>query len=203
MIHLEQIAEVRLGHPFRGAVPVDPAGNERVIQSRDLADAHGVIAGPLARTQMDKPDERTRALANDVLLQSRGNHFQAARVGDGAENAIVASPLYLVRPDPTRADAAFLVLLLNADLLQAQLRAAATGSYILQVPAGAIRSLELPLPPLEIQRVLAELGALADEEARLAAALAAQHTARLLALAHRLDGTEADRNSRGHANAPG
>jgi hypothetical protein len=203
MVRLSAVAGIRLGHPFRGAVPVDAIGAERVVQSRDLAEAHGQITGALVRTNLSEPYERVRLRAGDVVLQSRGNRFPAAVVAPDADGAILAAPLYMIRPDCTRAAPTFLVFALNAAPMQARLRASATGSHIPQVPAEAIRALTLPLPPLRDQHALAALSALADEEARLVAALAAHRSARLYAHALKLDEARADRNSRRHANAPG
>ena len=204
MTRLDGIAEIRLGYAFRGAVPVDAAGTERVIQSRDLAEARGQITGPLTRTNLSEPlDERVRLNKGDVVLPSRGSRFSAAAVAPEAAGAILAAPLYMIRPNRSRAAPSFLVLVLNAAPTQARLRASATGSHIPQVPADAIRALTLPLPPLRDQHALAELGALAEEEARLVAALAAHRSTRLFALALTLDEASADRNSRRHANAPG
>lgn len=202
MLTLEDISEVRIGHPFRGAVPIEPLGSERIVQSRDLAEGEALQAGELARTDATM-DERARLVEGDIVLQTRGNRFPAVLIGPATAGAFIVAPLYLVRPDPEKVLPAYLVFILNGGPVQAQLREDATGSHIPQVPATAIRALCLPIPPLADQHAIASCAALAEEEHRLAASLAAHRTAWLNALALAKDQGQAKRKSREHANAPG
>lgn len=203
MISLGDIAEVRIGHSFRDGVTPDAEGNVVVLQSKDLADATSETAGDPVRVALDRFDAALLVLPGDVVFLARGTRYPAVAVPEMLDGALVAAPLYLIRPDQARADARYLAAIIAAPAIQAKLKAEAKGSYIPQVPADAIRALEIPLPPLPEQRAIAALADLARQEARLAAALAAHRSVWLHALAVQKDGAGSERNSRGHANAPG
>jgi hypothetical protein len=201
---LQDISEIRLGHAFRGAVPVDPSGPNRVLQSKDLTGEGFEADAPLVRTTLEKVDQRMRLGAGDVVLQSRGSRFPALAARPELVGAIVAAPLYLIRPLPGVVQPEFVAIMLNGAEVQATLREAATGSYIPQVPVDAIRSIAIPVPSLADQHAIVAIAELAQRERQLAAALAAQRSVWLRAFALQRDkhGPEQD-NSRRHANAPG
>lgn len=203
LFHVVDISEVRIGHTFREGVTPDPEGGLPVLQSKDLAESISSEGGGLVRAQVLRFDPWLVTAEGDLLFLPRGTRFPALAVTGGLVGALVAAPLYLIRPDPSKADAAYLAALINTPALQTALRAEAKGSYIPQVPAEAIRALRLPLPPLPEQRAIAALAELSREEARIATALAAHRSVWLHALAVHRDGTSPKRNSRRHANAPG
>lgn len=203
MVHIGDISEARIGHTFREGVTPDPEGGIPVLQSKDLAESISAERGGLVRAQVLRFDPWLVTAEGDLIFLPRGTRFPALAVTGGLVGALVAAPLYLIRPDRGQADATYLAALINTPALQAALKAEAKGSYIPQVPAEAIRGLRLPLPPLPEQRAISALAELTREEARIAAALAAHRSVWLHALAVHRDCKGPKRNSRRHANAPG
>lgn len=203
MICLGDIADVRIGYSFREGVNADPEEGIAILQSKDVAEEARVVGADLVRAQASRYEQWLVTLTGDVVFQPRGARFPAILVTEGLTGALVAAPLYLIRPDHDRADAAYLAALINAPAVQAGLKAEAKGSYIPQVPADAIRALCLPLPPLPEQRAIAALADLARQEAHLAAEIAAQRSVWLFALARERDAGSSRRSSQGQANAPG
>jgi restriction endonuclease S subunit len=203
VIPLSDIATIRIGHSFREGVKPDPEGVLAVLQSKDVAEGARIAAADLVRTSLQRFDQSLLAIAGDVALLPRGYRFPAIAVSGEAVGALVAAPLYVIRPNRDRVDADYLAALINTPQVQANLMAGATGSHIAQVQAEVIRDLSLPLPPLPEQRAIAALAMLSREEARLTAAIAAKRSAWLHAVAVHREGVASERNSRGHGNAPG
>lgn len=203
MVRIGDISEARIGHTFREGVTPDLEFGLPVLQSKDLAESISSGGGGLVRAQVLRFDPGLVTVEGDLVFLPRGTRFPALAVTGDLVGALVAAPLYLIRPDRSQADAAYLAALINTPALQAALKADAKGSYIPQVPAEAIRALRLPLPPLHEQRAIAALAELTREEARIAAALAAHRSVWLHALAVHRDGKGPKRNSRRHVNAPG
>lgn len=203
LVPIGDISEARIGHTFREGVTPDPEGGLPVLQSKDLAESIASDGAGLVRALVPRFDPWLVTTEGDLVFLPRGTRFPALAVMGDLVGALVAAPLYLIRPDRSQADAAYLAALINTPALQAALKAEAKGSYIPQVPAEAIRALRLPLPPLPEQRAIAALAELSREEARIAAALAAHRSVWLHALAVHRDGKGSKRNSRRHANAPG
>ena len=200
---LGDIAEVRIGHTFRDGVDADPKGDVAVLQSKNVTDEARLAEADLVRAKASRYEPWLVTMAGDLVFQPRGTRFPAILVTEGLSGALVAAPLYLIRPDHIRADAAYLATLINAPAVQSSLKVEAKGSYIPQIPADAIRALRLPLPPLPEQRAIAALAVLARQEAHLAAEIAAQRSVWLFALACERDAGASRRSGRGQANALG
>ena len=200
---LGDIAEIRIGHSFRDGVNADPEGDIGVLQSKNVTEEARLAEADLVRAKAFRYEPWLVTMAGDLVFQPRGTRFPAIVVTGELSGALVAAPLYLIRPDHFRADAAYLATLINAPAIQAGLKVEAKGSYIPQIPADAIRALRLPLPPLPEQRAIAALAVLARQEAHLAAEIAAQRSVWLFALACERDAGASRRSSRGQANAPG
>lgn len=203
MIRMNDIAEARIGHTFREGVSPDPEGNLLILQSKDMSE--GTLPGNhnLVRATVPRFDLELITKPGDVVFLPRGTRFPALAIRGDLVGALVAAPLYIIRPYHELADADYLAALINAPALQLSLRAQAKGSYIPQVPAEALRELKLPLPPLPEQRAIAAIAELSREEARIAAALAAHRSVWVHALAIAQDTKNPKRNSQEHANAPG
>lgn len=108
---------------------------------------------------------RNTARPGDVVFTQRGTLGQVALVPSGmADQFVVSQSQMRLRVDETRALAAFLYYACTAPefLQQIDDRAIATG--VPHINLGILGSLEVPLPPLRIQRAIAEvLGALDDK----------------------------------------
>lgn len=108
---------------------------------------------------------RNTARPGDVVFTQRGTLGQVALVPSGmADQFVVSQSQMRLRVDETRALAAFLYYACTAPefLQQIDDRAIATG--VPHINLGILGSLEVPLPPLRIQRAITEvLGALDDK----------------------------------------
>jgi hypothetical protein len=181
-VALTEIAEINHGYSFRGRVEADPQGDVLVIQAKDLAE-DGSIDLAQAIRKSDVPIRSSFLLyPGDVLFQPRGVTYRPALVADLAWPAIAAAPVYVLRPDPEKVRAAYLVSFLSDPQTQALLRQSATGTHVPQVPRGAIESLEIPLPSLADQIALGELARLINRKKKIEDAL----NARMVILARAL-----------------
>jgi restriction endonuclease S subunit len=109
--------------------------------------------------------------AGDVVLQTRGLSYRAAVVPKDAPPMVAAGSLFILRPDPTRISADYLVFFLNLPATQATLRQLATGSTIPNLRRSGVEQVQIPLPSLSDQKQLVEMSHLvrrqADIEQRL------------------------------------
>jgi hypothetical protein len=196
---IRDIAEIRLGVALRSRIEHDPAGQVRVVQSKDITkdgrlDAHGVY-----RVRAPKFKSSHRLRAGDVLLQPRGVRYPAAVVDADFERAITAAPLYVIRRWSEAIDPVYLVQFLNNPMTQARLRRRATGTYVPQLARAEIEDLEIPLPSLDDQRRLVELASLIRREREVAGRLAELRSQALWGLMQRA----AEEKTQGRTNAPG
>lgn len=171
---LDDIADVRTGLTLRGAdaarrtVEVGP----HYLRISDLSEDGGLV---ITETQpidpaLD-PDLRHRVKAGDIVLANRGTRTTAALIPENLE-AIASSQLFVVRLHSPEMLPSFLHAFLNLHSTQELLRSHTRGTYIPTLSITILRSLRIPLLPLETQRKIASLTALVNEERQVLEKLA-------------------------------
>lgn len=176
-IQLSDVTEILLGYPFRERLEksaprpgAEPSAQLLVLQAKDLTEDGGVIFDEAAVVADFHKSWRFEVQPGVIAFQPRGVTYRAALIGDlpRGKRAILAAPLYLIRPRSTDAiDPAYLIAFLNSPATQATLRLGATGSALPQVSRKVLDSLEVPLPPIDKQRRLGQLARLANERKRI------------------------------------
>lgn len=158
MRRLGQVAEILAGvAPERSA-----SGPARFLQIGDLREGEGpTITGTVPQVTRATPVQ-----LGDVLVASRGSPAAIAEARPSFLGAYVTSDVYLVRPDKRRLEAGYLLAYLRLPAVQSKLREATAGSQVPRIPRPALDELEVPLPPLERQRRIAELVAEFDLRSR-------------------------------------
>lgn len=171
-VPIGEVAEVRMGVTLRGrdATRPDPKGSCRLIRISDLSDAGQLINRELVRFE---PGDRIRAeyflRAGDVLLPNRGTRTTAYAFDLPEDDVLVGAQFYVLRPDRSKVRADYLSWFLRSDVTAAYLKEHRKGTLVQTVQRGDVMELELPLPPLSKQALIAELDGLAAEEQKLIA----------------------------------
>jgi hypothetical protein len=164
---LRDLADVRAGYPFRGRVVHEHEGDLAVVQMKDIGEVAGLTPhGCLRINSRSVNPDRHLLQRGDVLIQSRGQKFPAAVV-DQPIFGIAALGLYVIRPTAT-ATPEYLAWFLNLPRTRAALRGIARGTHIPFLSASDLREVEVPLPPLETQRRIAQIEQLRRRERQLA-----------------------------------
>ena len=196
---LWDIAEIRQGLALRSRVEHDPAGEVKLVQAKDLTDDGRVDMAGTYRVSGLRFKPAQRLQVGDVLLQTRGIRYPAAVANTNLGEAVAAAPLYVIRPKREMLDAIYLVEFLNNLLTQARLRQRATGTYVPQIPRTEIENIEIPVPPLDAQWRLAEMGRLIRRESDLVSQLAQRRAKALWAMMRQAAGEK----TQGRSIAPG
>ena len=170
-VHLEQIARVFTGHYERGSGADDPSGTHRLvfIGSIDPGPGHRLRRDRCPRFTPKTDPADAILQPGDLALPARGERQDVALI-DNQEDArplVAASFLHVIRPDPDRVDAEYLAWWLNQPRMQGRLRAFVRGSNMPFLPLADTRMIKVTLPPLEVQRRVAELGRLSTRESEI------------------------------------
>lgn len=184
---LRDFAEVRLGYPFRGAIPEVPGGSVRVVQIRDVTCAGLKNRDDLVATEVEGRKEPDWLLDQDVLFVARGVHPYSALVIKPPCRTVCSQHLYVLRvKDPARLLPAFLAWQLNQTPAQRYFRQSAEGSHQLSIRRTVLDMTEIRIPPIERQRAAVELARVADAEHDAFQALIKNRESELAILAARL-----------------
>ena len=184
---LGDLAHIRAGHSFRGAVEAVPEGAVAVVQMKDILPAGGVDWSSAVRTELVGRKEPDWLSDGDLLFVSRGSRYFAVCVDSPPAPAVCGPHLFhltvkareLLMPE-------FLAWVVGQGPVQRQLLQAASGSLQLSVTRQALEALEIPLPSLATQRVVTDLAAAAARERAVLTALIQNRELQLEALASAL-----------------
>jgi hypothetical protein len=174
-VQIGEVAEVRMGVTLRGrdATRPDPQGSCRLIRISDLSDDGQLVNRELLRFE---PADRIRAesflRAGDVLLPNRGTRTTAYAFDLPDQDALVGAQFYVLRPDPKIIRPDYLSWFLRSDVAAAHLSEHRKGTLVQTVQRRDVLEMELPLPPLQKQALIAALDRLGVEEKQLTSRLA-------------------------------
>lgn len=186
-IKLGDLAHIRAGHPFRGAVEAAHEGGVAVAQMKDILPGGGVDWSSVVRTELVGRKEPDWLKGGDLLFVSRGSRYFAVCIELPPAPAVCGPHLFhltvkareLLMPE-------FLAWVVGQGPVQRQLLQAASGSLQLSVTRQALEALEIPLPPLATQRAVTDLAAAAARERAVLTALIKNRELQLEALASAL-----------------
>jgi hypothetical protein len=179
-VQLGEVARILTGYTFRTRIEDTPNGRFRVIQGKDIRADRSLDSENLTRIHLpDRSwlDPEKWVNPGDVLLMTRGDHNYAVFIDAPLPPTVTQNSFCTLRvivettllPD-------YLATILNQPTLQARLKSLRSGSSIPNITLGALRNLEIPLPPLPIQREIVTLSRLIHREKALAEQI---HAARL------------------------
>ena len=164
---LADIASIRQGHPFRGAINAVTDGPVRVIQLRDLSASGMHDPNELLRTRLHSRKTPDWVQEGDVLLAARGVHPLAVLLCNPPADTVCSPHLYVIRvSDQDLVMPAFLAWQLNQQRAQEHLRRQAAGSRQQSLRKAAVEELHVHLPPLVHQQRIVSIARAAQLEQR-------------------------------------
>lgn len=166
-VKLKEIALIRTGYPFRGRIERDPEGAISVIQMKDLDDYNCLDLSDVYKVQLEDLNQQYLLRPGDILFRSRGVSKTAVLVSEVKESLVAAAPLVLIRVKSRKVEPAYLVWYLNHPHGQFQIGRLSEGTSVLMISKSALAELEISLPVLAIQKAIAEIAALSQQEQQL------------------------------------
>ncbi len=171
MIKLGELAEVRMGYPFRSRLEHDPLGHVTVIQMRDIDDSSVLHLEDAVKVTLPDSKGHHQLQAGDLLFRSRGRSNTVAQVAEDIGEAVLAAPMLMIRPRASVLPA-YLHWYINLPQTQIVLGSMASGTAVQMISKDVLMTLELPVPGLAEQQRIVELAALAQREQVLMANIA-------------------------------
>lgn len=166
------IADVRMGYPFRSRLEHDPAGDVVVIQMKDIDDTNLLHIENAIKVSLPEGKGHHLIHEGDLVFRSRGRSNSVALVAANIGEAVLAAPMLLIRPRSVLP--AYLHWFINFPATQVGLAALAEGTSVRMISIDAIKDLDVPVPSMARQRRIVELASLAQREQLLMADIAAQ-----------------------------
>lgn len=186
---LDEVADIRVGHPFRGAIPEVAKGDVRVIQLKDLSRSGLKDRDTLLTTTIAGRKEPEWVRDQDLVFVARGWSNYATLVTDPPLRTVCSPHLYLMRVrEPGWILPGFLAWQLQQAPVQRYLRQAAEGTLQVSVRRSLLGKLEIRVPSVTQQKVVLQMQRAASEERSAYEALIKNREDELAAFAERLLG---------------
>jgi hypothetical protein len=161
-----------MGYSFRARLESMDSGSVAVIQMKDLTDQNRVNCSALVRVDIEKPKGHHLARLGDLIFRSRGLTSTSAILPDDPGTAVVAAPLLRIRVIDYGVLPEYLNWFVSQAPAQAFLTSHAKGTAQKMISKETLEGLEVFVPPLERQRAIVEIIALAEKERHILEKLA-------------------------------
>ncbi len=158
MSELNKLMSISSGYTFRDAILNLENGQVAVIQAGDINSSR------LTEVTRIKFDGSKHLLeVGDVLLSARGQ-VVARTVTPDLLPAVAASSVFVLRPISSTLNSRYIARYLNSKIGQNALKKISSGSSIKTLTKFELSSLEIPMPPIETQSKIVELGLKVEEQ---------------------------------------
>lgn len=151
---LKDVADIRAGHPFRGAIKESAHGNGYVIQMRDQNADGQIDWGTLVLTDVMGRNEPDWLVENDIVFSARGARNLASVMPD-ISMYVVCSPHYFqIRVNSVELLPEFLGWQLNQAEAQRYFQQSAEGSAQVSIRRNILEQTPITVPPLDTQYLM-------------------------------------------------
>lgn len=164
-VRVSEIAEIRPGYLARKGVKSAVDGAHYLLQIRDFNENRTTFTPESLVRFSAEPLSSARPLeAGEVIFLAKGGGNFAYAVSNIPSFTLAASYFFVLRPC-ARVLPAYLAWFLNQpDTLRTLARSATSGAHTSVVRRADLEDIEIPVPPIPRQRVIAELDSLRHEE---------------------------------------
>lgn len=162
MTKLGQVANIRMGYPFRSRLEHDATGAIAVVQMKDIDEASLLHVEDTVRVDLADVKEHHLIRSGDLVFRSRGRTNTVALVAADIGPAVLAAPMLLIRP--VAVSPAYLRWYINLPATQAALADQAEGTSVRMISKAALEALEVPVPSRRKQQLIVEASELATAE---------------------------------------
>ncbi len=169
---LSQLADVVSGHTFRGSIKNDPKGNIFVLQAKNISANQEILNTVDLVTISEKSIRNPYFLVhNDILIVSRGSgvgSFRSAVFDSDVINVMPSSSVHVIRIKDVTVLSKYVSLYFNSLDGQKALSQIVTGaSYIQSILVKNLMDLQIPIPPIHIQKSIIALHENISEQERI------------------------------------
>lgn len=179
-LNLGTLASVTAGFPLRTAADALPAGDVSFVQMRDVADGASVDWAGVPRVELPGRRPVSWLGDGDILFAARGTNNYALALRNVPDRAVCSPHFFVLKvSDKARIDPYFLAWQINQKPAQDYFRQSATGSHIPNIRRSVLEGLEVAVPSVSKQRMIADLWNAALEEKRQLNALLANRQQQL------------------------
>ncbi len=166
-VKIEQVAEIRTGYAFRGAVNKIKGGARPLVQMSDFNPLRDGCFESVGTTNITIRSDECLLQEGDILIKARGSDFTPLVVTKRLSGALFTHPLVRLRTNRKCLLPEFLFWLLSKARVQKQISQFSAGTVVKMLNLQHLKKLEVELPSLSRQEKVQELLELLGKEEML------------------------------------
>src|SRR6266542_6969675 len=167
---IQDISDIRFGLYTQ---PHD-SGEVAYIQLRQFDDNGRLISKTNEFINIDKKIEAHLLRDGDVLFVGKGNRLFAWCYRNSEGPAVASSIFFVVRPDQKLIWPEFLAAILNAAQSKGAFQQLGRGTSIFSIRKSELGAFQVPIPPIQQQKIIAALADLHQQEIELSKKIIAE-----------------------------
>lgn len=155
-VKLKDVADVQPGYLSRKSVCPLASGTHRLLQARDVSLRGGLCLETTVRFKPERNPDLYRISRGDILLAARGQDYRAHLIDMDLTDVLASSVFYIIRSRKDLVLPGYLAWWLNQSDMQAALESGSCGTGIGYLARPLLEALDVTVPPLEVQRLIAD-----------------------------------------------
>ncbi len=173
---IRNLVQIQLGYQFRSKPKGDKNGNVTLIQIKDIRpDRSGVATEGALRFNPERDPTKQLLKEGDVLFMGKGSAPFVCTVRDLTGPTVAGGMFFILRPDTERILPDYLAWVLgHREIFEKLHIASGAGVAMPVIRRSELEKVQIPLPPLQIQKRIGDLLALEAQEQNLMTELAKQ-----------------------------
>lgn len=186
---LSEIAEIRAGHAFRGAITPAEEAESHVIQIRDVDQQRGVDWPRLERCTIAARKEPDWLQAGDIVFQARGRkNFAVCLTEVPFKKVVCTQHFFVIRVHDERFSPVFIEWQLNQSVAQRHFDLSTQDVNTRHITLATLSSIPVVLTEHSVQQELHQLATLTRKEKLLFEALMRTRQLQMAAVASQILG---------------
>ena len=175
MHQIKSLAHIRMGVTLRGrdATRPVPSGSVHLVRIGDISQDGTLLNDGFVRIEPNEHiNEDLFLRPGDVLFPNRGTRTTALAYHLDLPHTLAGAQFFILRPDAGRVLPEYLAWFLRTEEAARYFEGRRKGTYIQIIQRSDLAEMEMPVPPLNVQRKIVEAANLAVEERILSNRLA-------------------------------
>lgn len=184
--HLSDLADIHLGHPFRGTIAEHDHGDVNVIQVRDTDPSGEINPHSMIKTQLSTKKQPDWLQMGDLLFVAKGAKHYSVIVDHPLDRTLCSPHFFVVRVKPEFKAVIlpeFLCWQLNQRPSQRYFKASAEGSLYLSIRKQVLEEVPIKVLSLELQTQLVAMHRCSIKEQKVLQTLIENRQKQLKAIA--------------------
>jgi len=165
---LKNLTKIYTGYSFREQIKNEPDGSIKVIQMKDVNKHKGILFDKLIRISNFNPrNDHYYLKPGDIIFVNKGYNLHAYSIPITIGKAIAINSFLIIKVVSQKIISEYLTWFLNSQRVQQYFQSVSAGTNIPNVSISALENIDVIVPPIDQQKLIARIEKLKTKEINL------------------------------------